>query len=117
MRVSCVSYVSGFQSHNQSSDKLYWWLSPVANGMAMTICQLKLIFEIASGVLAFIAAGFWFYASWIGRNSFLQMGVGEFEEIQRSQAFCNAVAAFCAGTAALLQIVTAGYMPVCRAFS
>lgn len=41
------------------------------NGMAMAICELKLIFEIVSGVLAFIAAGFWFYASWIGRNSFL----------------------------------------------
>jgi hypothetical protein len=45
------------------------------------------------------------------------MGSGELDEIQRSQAFCNAVAALCAGMAALLQILTTGYMPVCHAFA
>jgi hypothetical protein len=83
----------------------------------MTICEIKTGCEIASAVLAFAAAGSWFYASWIGRGSFLQTAIDDFDQILRAQARYNAIAAFCAGLAALLQIWTTGFAPVCRAFS
>ena len=57
-----------------------------------------------------------FYASWIGMKPFLQTAIADFDKITRRQALCNAIAAFCAGVAAVLQIATTGFMPVCRAF-
>jgi hypothetical protein len=74
-------------------------------------CDAKLACEIASAILAFVAAVFWFYASWIARGTFTQT-----DEIFSGQARNNAIAAFCAGLAAILQIVT-WFMPVCRAFA
>jgi hypothetical protein len=83
----------------------------------MTICELKHDCEIASAVLAFVAAASWFYASWIGRGSFLNTGITDFDRTLTLQARYNSIAAFCAGVAALLQIWTIGFAPACRAFS
>jgi uncharacterized membrane protein len=80
----------------------------------MGICGVKLSFEIVSAVSAFAAAIFWFYASWIGRNSVLNTPI---DKITVKQARLNSLAAFCAGIAALLQIVVTTFMPVCRAFA
>jgi hypothetical protein len=52
----------------------------------------------------------------IGMKPFLQTAIADFDKITRRQALCNAIAAFCAGVAAVLQIATTGFMPVCRAF-
>jgi hypothetical protein len=83
----------------------------------MTICDAKLDCEIASAVLAFLAALFWFYASWIGRRSFMNTSMGAVDELFSRPARYNAIAAFCAGLAAVLQIVTTWFMPVCHAFA
>ena len=89
---------------------------------AMTICDgkaccdAKLACEIASAILAFVAAVFWFYASWIARGTFTQTPIVDLDGIFSGQARNNAIAAFCAGLAAILQIVT-WFMPVCRAFA
>ena len=83
----------------------------------MTICAIKTGCEILSAVLAFIAACAWFYASWIARGSFLNTPIAKFNQIQRDQARYNAIAAFCAGLAALLLIWTNGFAPLCRAFA
>jgi hypothetical protein len=83
----------------------------------MTICVFKHGCEIASAVLAFAAAASWFYASWIGRASFLKTAIDDFDQILRAQARYNSIAALCAGVAALLQIWTIGFAPACRAFA
>ena len=81
----------------------------------MTICDVKSAFEIVSAVLAFGAATFWFWASWISRGSFLATPLADLDRTLKLQARYNAVAATCAGLAAVLQIVVTR-MPVCRAF-
>jgi hypothetical protein len=81
----------------------------------MTICEFKHCCEIASAVLALVAAASWFYASWIGRGSFLNTIIAD--RTLTLQARYNSIAAFCAGVAALLQIWTIGFAPLCRAFS
>lgn len=82
----------------------------------MLVCDVKFALEIASAVLAFIAAAFWFYASWIARGSFLHTVIAEYDRIATAQARYNAIAAACAGLAAVLQIIVTGFLPVCRAF-
>jgi hypothetical protein len=86
-------------------------------GSYMTICDVKTGCEILSAVLAFLAAGFWFYSSWIARGSFLQTVIAEYDRVVTAQARYNAIAALCAGLAAILQIIVVGFMPVCRAFA
>ena len=81
----------------------------------VTICTLKGVFEVLVPVLSLGAAGWWFAASWIVRGSFLETVIVDFDRKQRLQARYNAIAASCAGLAAILQIAVT-YMPVCRAF-
>jgi hypothetical protein len=71
--------------------------------------------EFLSAFFALGAAAFWFYASWISLGSFLSTPLGDFDRIQKLQARYIAIAAACAGLAALLQIAVTR-MPVCRAF-
>jgi len=66
----------------------------------MTICDLKSACEILSAVFAFGAAGFWFYASWISRGSFLNTPLAHLDRLLTLQARYNALAATCAGLAA-----------------
>jgi hypothetical protein len=87
----------------------------IAGGHRMNICTVKGAFEVLVALFALGAAGWWFAASWIARGSFLETVIAEFDHIQRLQARYNAIAASCAGVAALLQLGIA-YMPVCRAF-
>jgi hypothetical protein len=82
----------------------------------MGICDVKTVSEILSAVFGFLAAGFWFYASWVSRGSFLNTPMLQFDISLRDQARFNAIAAFCAGISALLQIAVTSFMPVCRAF-
>jgi hypothetical protein len=63
------------------------------------------------------AAAFWFYASWISRGTFTKTIIDELDRIFQRQAQCNAIAALCAGLAAMLQIIVVWFMPVCRAFA
>ena len=79
------------------------------------MCGLKSACEFASGLSAFAAAGFWFWASWISRGSFLNTPFADLERNFTLQARYNAIAAFCAGMAALLQLAVWN-MPVCRSF-
>jgi hypothetical protein len=81
----------------------------------MTICDLKSVCEFLSGLGALGAAGFWFYASWISRGSFLDTPMAKFDRVMTLRARYNAIAATCAGTAALLQLAV-WEMPVCRGF-
>ena len=81
----------------------------------VNICQIKTAFEITSAVLAFFAAAFWFYASWIGRGTFTQTPKAHLDLMFTQQARSNAIAAFCAGLAAVL-LIAIWFMPVCRAF-
>jgi hypothetical protein len=81
----------------------------------MTICDAKSTCEFLTALFAFGAAIFWFYASWISRGSFLATPLGDLDRILKLQARYDAIAATCAGLAALLQIVVTR-MPVCRAF-
>jgi hypothetical protein len=81
----------------------------------VTICDIKSICEALSGLGALSAAGFWFYASWISRRSFLNTPIIELDRMLGLQARYNAVAALSAGIAALLQLAV-WETPVCRAF-
>ena len=81
----------------------------------MTICDVKSACEVLSAAFALGAAGWWFYASWISRGSFLATPLGDLDRILKLQARYNAIAAACAGVAAIFQIVVTR-MPVCRAF-
>ncbi len=81
----------------------------------MSVCDLKTALEWIGAVLAIGAAAFWFRASWIGRGSFLNTPMAHLDRIMTLQARYNAVAAFCAGISAVLQL-TVLQMPVCRAF-
>jgi hypothetical protein len=82
----------------------------------MEICDVKTALEWSSAGSAAFAALFWFYASWIGRGSFLNTPMAHLDRIMTLQARYNAVAAFCAGVSAVLQLIVLR-MPVCRAFS
>jgi hypothetical protein len=84
--------------------------------MILSVCDLKTALEWVSTLAAFGAAGFWFYASWIGRGSFLNTPMAHLDRSMTLQARYNAAAAFCAGVSALLHLATL-QMPVCRAFS
>lgn len=79
------------------------------------ICQIKAGCEILSAVLAFAAAGFWFYASWIGRGTFTATPIANLDRMFTLQARNNAIAAFCTGVASIL-LIAIWFMPVCRAF-
>jgi len=79
----------------------------------MTVCSIKDILEVLTAILAIGAAGWWFAAAWVSR------GAPTFENldrVQHQQAIFNGIAATCAGLAAILQLVTTAFMPVCRAF-
>jgi hypothetical protein len=65
---------------------------------------------------ALFAAGFWFWASWVGRGSFLNTPLMHLDRTMTLQARYNAIAAFCAGLSAVLQLIVLK-MPVCRAFA
>lgn len=80
------------------------------------ICQIKTGCEIASAVLGLAAAGFWFYASWLGRGTSTKTPVAHLDRMFTLQARNNAIAALCAAVAAILLIII-WFMPVCRAFA
>jgi len=88
-------------------------MSPTTFGIDQ--CLIKSICEWIGAGFAFGAAGFWFYASWIARKSMLQSIMAEYDRTLVLQARYNAIAALCAGLAALLQIAILN-LPVCRAF-
>jgi hypothetical protein len=48
------------------------WRSAMTICDGKACCDAKLACEIASAILAFVAAVFWFYASWIARGTFTQ---------------------------------------------
>ena len=77
----------------------------------MNICNVKLGCEIASGLSAFVAVIFGVYASWIG----FRTSISIFDK--NAQVLATSLAAFCAGFAALLQIIVTAFMPVCRDFA
>jgi hypothetical protein len=81
----------------------------------MGICDLKHWLEILGAVLALGAAGWWFAAAWAGRGSFMNTPFADLERNQRRAFQFNAIAAFCAGCAAVAALVVL-YMPLCRAF-
>ena len=81
----------------------------------VTICTLKSWAEFGEGGFGFLAAAFWFYASWQGRVSFFDTPMNQFDTGLRSQSRNNAIAAFCAGIVALLQIFVF-YAPLCKDF-
>jgi hypothetical protein len=78
------------------------------------ICLVKTIFEVLTALFAIGAAGWWFGAAWVSRGD---VTYANQNDIQRKQAIYNGIAATCAGLAALLQLITTAFMPVCRAFS
>jgi hypothetical protein len=82
----------------------------------MEICDVKRLLEVLTAVLALGAAGWWFAAAWAGWFSYLYTPVGLIERYLKRQAVFNAIAATCAGIAALMQLVVSAYLPVCRAF-
>jgi hypothetical protein len=83
----------------------------------MDICGFKHLLEVVSVILAFAAAAWWFAAAWTGHASFLNTPMDELDRSLRRQARCNAIAAFCAAWAAIIQLVVLTEMPVCRAFA
>jgi hypothetical protein len=85
------------------------------NQHMVQICALRSLAEWAEAPFGILAAAFWFYASWQGRGSFLETPMDQLDRSFRSQARYNAIAAFFAGLAALLQIFVS-YAPVCRDF-
>ena len=48
------------------------WRSAMTICDGKACCDAKLACEIASAILAFVAAVFWFYVSWIARGTFTQ---------------------------------------------
>jgi hypothetical protein len=83
----------------------------------MDICGFKHLLEILSVILAIAAAAWWFAAAWVGRASFLNTKIDDFDRILRRQSQFNAIAALCAACAAIAQLVVLLGMPVCRAFA
>jgi hypothetical protein len=81
----------------------------------MNPCEIKDVLGFVGASGALLAAGFWFYASWVGRFTFTETPMGLVNRHLNAQARFNALAAFCAGIAALCQL-TITYLPVCRAF-
>jgi hypothetical protein len=80
----------------------------------MFVCELKTVLETLTAVFAIGAAGWWFAAAWVSR---LPPTWDSLNTVARKQAIYNGIAASCAGTAAILQLMTTAFMPVCRAFS
>lgn len=80
----------------------------------MDVCTLKSGLEVTSAVFAIGAALWWFMAAWVG---FSKLSLDNIEQLQWKQALFNAVAASCAGGAAICQFITSTLLPVCRAFS
>lgn len=79
----------------------------------MTVCTIKSVLEVLTALFAIGAAGWWFAAAWVSR---LPPTWASLDSVARKQAIYNGVAASCAGLAAILQLVTTAFMPVCRAF-
>jgi hypothetical protein len=77
------------------------------------MCEFKTIFEVLTASFAIGAAGWWFAAAWVPR---LPPTWDNLNRVARQQATYNGIAAFCAGLAAVLQLITTAFMPVCRAF-
>ena len=77
------------------------------------VCEMKTVFEVLTALLAIGAAGWWFAAAWSSRGP---LTMDNMEAIQRKQTIYNGIAATCAGLAAILQLTTTAFMPVCRAF-
>jgi hypothetical protein len=77
----------------------------------MAICNVKFCCEVASGLSALVAVILGFYASWIGFKTSISIIDKD------TQVLVTSLAAFCAGLAALLQIIVTAFMPVCRAFA
>jgi hypothetical protein len=82
----------------------------------MDTCVVKSVFEFFGAAFALGAAGSWFGASWIARGSMLNTAIQAYDRILMLQARYNAIAALCAGVAAVLQLIVL-WMPVCRAFA
>jgi hypothetical protein len=80
----------------------------------MFVCELKTVLETLTAVFAIGAAGWWFAAAWVSR---LPPTWASLNTVARKQAIYNGIAASCAGSAAILQLITTAFMPVCRAFS
>jgi hypothetical protein len=78
------------------------------------VCGLKTTFEILTAVLAISAAGWWFAAAWVSRGD---VTYANQNKVVHQQAIYNGIAASCAGLAAILQLITTAFMPICRAFS
>jgi hypothetical protein len=68
----------------------------------MTICEWKTVVEGTEPVALIVSAIFWFRFAWVGRGSFLQTSIGNFENILKMQTHSNAIAAITAGIAAVL---------------
>jgi hypothetical protein len=79
----------------------------------MFVCELKTVLETLTAVFAIGAAGWWFAAAWVSRSAVTWANQNT---VQRQQAIYNGIAASCAGTAAILQLITTSFMPLCRAF-
>ena len=79
----------------------------------MTVRDSKSAFEVLTAILAISAAGWWFAAAWVSR---LPPTWESMNTVARKQAIYNGIAATCAGFAAILQLVTTAFLPVCRAF-
>jgi hypothetical protein len=81
------------------------------------ICDVKKLLEVLTAILAVGAACSWAVVAWYGWFDFLQTVMAKVERYLKFQAIFNAIAAACAGAAAIMQLVTTAYMPVCRAFA
>jgi len=82
----------------------------------MTLCDLKPYLEVANALFAILAALLWFIASWKGSASWLNDSFGQFDRALMIQTKFNSAAAFCAGVAAVLQLLLT-HIGACRAFS
>jgi hypothetical protein len=78
------------------------------------VCELKTALEVLTALLAIAAAGWWFAAAWVSRSP---PTWDSLDRVARLQAIFNGIAALCAGVAAILQLITTAFMPVCRAFA
>jgi hypothetical protein len=78
------------------------------------ICEIKTAFEVLTALLAIAAAGWWFAAAWVSRSA---PTWDSLNRVARLQATYNGIAALCAGLAAILQLITTAFTPVCRAFA
>ena len=82
----------------------------------MEICDVKKLLEVLTAVLALGAATSWALVAWAGWFDYQGTPMDLVERYLKWQAYFNAIAAACAGLAALMQLMVSAYMPVCRAF-